>query len=101
MRQVGGVETQYSQDPSPWVGNPQMRGYYNCKGSSQGMSGPSPTLGSPPRGLAPRRQAPRMFGFEGQWGLLLGKLRAIGKRDSTLGTHKASQALRPRTEAVI
>ena len=45
---------------------------YNHRGPPQRTSGLSPHPASQSWGLAPGRQAPRTFGFEGQWDLLSG-----------------------------
>ena len=44
----GGV--QYSQVSSPQVVTHKRENNYNCKGSPQGVRGPSPTLDSPVQG---------------------------------------------------
>ena len=51
MRQVGRAETWYSQDPYTQVGNSCTRDDYNCRGSSQGIRGLSPTSSSPGPGV--------------------------------------------------
>lgn len=74
----GGTESWYSQDPYPrWVIDKQEN---NCGGSSQGVRGPAPTLGSPAGGPAPGRQVPKTLSFEGHWGLLLGESEDYGKQ---------------------
>ena len=66
----GGTELQYSQDPYRWIGNSQMGEQLQLQKFSQGVRGLSITSGSPAWGPAPGRWVPRMFGFEGQQGLL-------------------------------
>ena len=52
---------------------------YNCKVPPQGARGLTPHEGTQCKGPVPGRQTPKMFGFEGQQGLISGELEGYGK----------------------
>ena len=100
MRQVGGTETQHSQDPNPQVGDPQI-------GSSQlqrffpRSEESMPHIGLPSPGvLQLENKPPEHLTFKAS-GSVWESRRAVGNRLLLKDTHKISHTLSPSTEAVI
>ena len=84
-------QTWYSQVPYSQVGNPQTGEHFYCRGSPKGVRGLSPNTGLPSPVVVHREGAPRAFGIESQWGLLLGVPGGWGKEISlSKGKHKIS-----------
>ena len=81
MRWVGGLETWDSQDAYPWVGDPLMKGNYNCRGCFRGLRGPSPTLGLPAQGFCTRKISPQNIWLWRHAELSFGE--PVGNRDYT------------------
>ena len=76
---------------------------YNCRGSTQGARGPSPTLGSPAQGSCTRKTSPQNIWLWSPVGLTFRRARGLWEIETPLlkGAHRTSHAPGPRAEAVI
>ena len=80
MRWIGGVETQSSQDPHPWHGDPQIGGDITSTAVlPRKQEVLAPHQASKPWGQAMVRRAFITSVFVNQWGLCLGELKGYRK----------------------
>ena len=78
MRLVGGVKTHDSQEP--YLLAPQMKDNHSCKSSLQGMSGASPTSGTPAWAPAPGTGVPKHVTLKAHMACEWESQRVIGNR---------------------
>ena len=72
MRQYEGKFHDIIKSYTCWVGNPQIGKYLYHRGSPTGVRVVRHISGLPTGGLALGGGAPRVFGFDSQWGLSAG-----------------------------
>ena len=106
MRQVGGMEMQYSQDPHTWVGNPQMGKISQSLRSSTWSRGPKHHTGLPsPKVvhlLHQENEPPEHLALKTSRAYVWESQGAVGNTDSALkSVHKISHAPSPSTESVV